>query len=160
MPLHKATRYGQEDVVKFLLTSGADPNSRDSFGDTPLMAAVAGTRDGVTEQCRLRIMRHLLANGAKVDLAGAQGNTALSLAVMLNHPLFVEELLKAGADVNTRDAYGCTPLHQAKDVTLAKLLILSGADIAAVTTNGGTPFMIHSNAGHWEIIGLLTNSFR
>jgi ankyrin repeat protein len=52
-----------------------------------------------------------------------------------------ELLLAKGADVNTKDKYGSTPLHHAvskgyKD--LAKLLIASGADVNARASSGVT----------------------
>jgi uncharacterized protein len=59
------------DAVKLLLEAGANPNAKNSAGDSALHIAA---HDG-----RLGPMRELVAGGASVDLRNAKGLTALQL---------------------------------------------------------------------------------
>ena len=46
IPLHNACSFGHAEVVQLLLTSGADPNTRDNWNFTPLHeAAIKGKID-------------------------------------------------------------------------------------------------------------------
>jgi uncharacterized protein len=68
----------------------------------------------------------------------------LLLAIRDGDHARVQKLLRAGADVNTRDADGTTALmHCAieSDVTMMKLLVDSGADVNAKNTQGSTALM-------------------
>ena len=35
-PLHRAAAYGDNEMIKFLIDSGADPSIRDAYGDSPI----------------------------------------------------------------------------------------------------------------------------
>lgn len=83
-------------------TTGAalgDLHARNEAGLTPLMAAV--TANASTE-----VLDTLLAAGADVDMAAANGATALMLAAGQGTPAQVIYLLNAGADPTPRDAEG------------------------------------------------------
>ena len=49
-------------------------------------------------------------------------------------------------DVGAKDKWGHTPLHMAKNIELAKLLITSGADVDAKNEYSSTPL-------HWAVYG-------
>lgn len=82
---------------------------------------------------------------ARLIKAGADVNTRDEYG---RTPLFsanvekAEVLIKAGADVNARDYKGNTPLHFAKDGESIKLLVENGADINAQDNEGWTALMI------------------
>jgi len=68
-------------------------------------------RDGYMEAART-----LVANGAEVSQADANGITPLLLATLNNQPDLAEFLIDQGADVNAIDWYGRTPLWAAVEV--------------------------------------------
>ena len=71
-PLMAASRRGNIDIVKLLLSMGAGINARGAYGDTALIAA-AWT-------CKADILRYLIANGADVNAQNAvYGSTALNI---------------------------------------------------------------------------------
>ena len=71
--LHDATRHGDIAEVRRLIEEGADVNSRDFRGQTPLLLAV-GYR-------HLEIARLLLENGANVHAKDHEGTSALQLGI-------------------------------------------------------------------------------
>jgi ankyrin repeat protein len=69
----------------------------------------------------------------------------LKAAVLSGNITFIEELIKHGLDINTRDHKGTTALMMATKLNnyeLALFLIEHGADINQCTTSGTTPLMI------------------
>jgi murein DD-endopeptidase MepM/ murein hydrolase activator NlpD len=76
-----------------------DLHARNEAGLTPLMAAV-------TANTSADVLDTLLAAGADVDMAAANGATALMLAAGQGTPAQVIYLLNAGADPTPRDAEG------------------------------------------------------
>jgi len=66
--------------------------------------------------------------------------------------------LDAGADVNAKNDYGGTPLHQAAwggHTEVAELLIAKGADVNAKNKPGRTPLDTAINYNQSEITALL-----
>lgn len=70
-------------------------------------------------------------------------------------------LLGAGAEVNTAQAGGYTPLHQAAAAGLGEMtgiLLKAGADSGLVCLQGKTPVAYARERQHVEVIGLLAGS--
>jgi hypothetical protein len=70
----------------------------------------------------------------------------------------VIEFLREGANVNTRDEDGLTPLHYAASrgyVEVARLLLENGADVNAKNEHGITPLHVAASEGHAEVVRLL-----
>ena len=71
----------------------------------------------------------------------------------------VKHNIAIGADVNSKDESGSTPLHSAADFghkEVAELLITKGADVNAKSSDvGWTPLLGAAGKGHKEIVELL-----
>lgn len=70
-----------------------------------------------------------------LDAGDDKGRTALHFAAAGGHLSIARSLIKAGCDVNVRDANQNTPLHLAvisNKIALVSLLLESGADLQVV----------------------------
>ncbi|SCC90021.1 hypothetical protein SCG7086_AK_00190 [Chlamydiales bacterium SCGC AG-110-P3] len=137
-PIHLAAKRGSIGAIASLIQHGADLNVTDVNGKGVLHWAVAGRR--------LLVTTNLLSRDTvKVDAVDRKGRTPLSLAAALGECSIAEQLLDAGADINTASLTGWTPLHcavQAESVPTIELLLSRGADASRVTDRGYTPRMI------------------
>jgi len=105
-PLDSAISYRQPAIVKLLVEAGADLELGNTMLDwTPLCSAVVGNEIGLS--------KYLIDSGADID-ALSDLYTALHVAVLDNNLPMVEMLLDAGANRNTVDTYGHTPLWWAE----------------------------------------------
>jgi hypothetical protein len=175
-----AGRPGAASIVKLLLERGADAKASGNARDTPLVeAATAGDAE---------IMQVLIDHGADT-VTGAGAALALAvrthcskcmelLANNLEAPAYSEALgsigsvgdvnavrfmLDHGADVNTADPMGRTPLMSAasSDVLLleeVKLLIDRGANVNAKSHSGETALDVATLRGATPVVGLLLKS--
>ncbi|KAF5239911.1 hypothetical protein FAUST_4680 [Fusarium austroamericanum] len=104
-PLSHAAAYGHREVVELLLSEGSDYDDSSS-GVTPLWLAI---RSG-----HLDIAELLLQAGANPNASSIHtGEACLSHTASLGHIRAAYLLLDRGAEVDTRDKNGWTPLHHA-----------------------------------------------
>jgi ankyrin repeat protein len=80
--LHFAAQEYLPEIAQILVGKGADVNVRDEDGNTPLLRAVASA------QGRDEIVRCLVENGARDDLANLAGLTPRMLAEQLGSTVF------------------------------------------------------------------------
>lgn len=136
--LSNAVLAGDIKRVNWLLNKGADIDSRDAQGYTPLQTAARNRRE--------EVISALLEKSASVNSADADGYVALHYAVLRNHGPSVTALAKGGADLDRRTPTGYTPLALAiiEDKFKAAIaLIKSGAPLeTAVGDAGLTPLML------------------
>jgi len=114
--------HGRVAIVTTLLDSGADVNSIESDGSTPLMWAA--------QQGHTDLVKVLLARGAKVRTRDRDGRTALMRAIWSGNPATVEALLRCRADVDATNMRGQTALKMAaqqRNAVLIRLLKEAGA---------------------------------
>jgi ankyrin repeat protein len=108
-PLNVAVASGHEKVVAYLLKAGADPNSADHVGRTPLFE-IPRDLDG---QSIRRIVRMLVSASADPNLAEpVLGSTPLMQAAMYGDVSLVRSLIENGAELELRDSHGRTALDQ------------------------------------------------
>ncbi len=126
-PLHAAALRNDADAVEQLLAAGADPNALNAAGATALHYGTGSAR----------IVKALLARGAKADVISKDDLTPLMTAVPRAESFAVVKLLvDAGADVNfgrtLKRFRGSSPLATAiigGDRKTVELLIAHRADV-------------------------------
>lgn len=112
--LHAAARGGNITIFDLLIVKGANVNAMCKQG-TPLHFA-ARTRAIVKDEVCAEIVKKLIAKGADVNTREPrQERTPLHIAVRRGRTKAAELLIAAGAEVNTKDKDGHTPLWYAKD---------------------------------------------
>ncbi|ELU01847.1 hypothetical protein CAPTEDRAFT_191268 [Capitella teleta] len=107
-PLHRAAERGEIRIVRMLLDSGANPNSEDKNGRSPLHLVC---REGDALANRELIVQQLIERGASVNVKDHNGMQPLHYASENTNVEIVRILLKAGADHRRRDTSGTTALH-------------------------------------------------
>jgi ankyrin repeat protein len=119
--LMRAALIGNTPAVEALLDRGADVNSADQSGWTPLMEAVFG---GHTET-----IRALLDGGADANAKDRAGWTPLMEAASKGHAQAVTVLLERGADANAKSSKGWTALKSTPkgNAEIVELLKEAGA---------------------------------
>ncbi|OWM78055.1 ankyrin repeat domain-containing protein 50-like [Punica granatum] len=168
IPIHVAAANGSVEVVRFCVSAGGDPNVVDSNGWTPLHCAAENGHLGVVE---------FLLECPEFDgktVINSDGKTAFGLAVENNHNHLYDSLqlgdqlhraarvgdvngirscLLQGADVNSRDQNGWTPLHRAAfkgRTECVRALLSGGADVDAADEAGYTALHCAVETGRVE----------
>ncbi|XP_056882482.1 NF-kappa-B inhibitor zeta [Takifugu flavidus] len=96
----------QREEQKVAGMSAEQLSMQDADGDTVLHIAVAQGKRALVYVLAVKMAEH----GA-LDLKEHKGQTALHVAVATNNHLIVQDLLTHGANVNTWDHWGRSPLH-------------------------------------------------
>lgn len=153
-PLLKAAGDGKTDIVKYLVSKGANVNFKTAdFGQTPLSQAVSRGFDDTVEA--------LLKGGADPGIGDRNGYTPFALAVMGGHFDIAETLLERGADVNGTDAYGNTWLLACATTgnpEAIRWLVGKGADVNKVfglQYGGNTALTMAARVGQLESVQTL-----
>ncbi|TVY36921.1 putative ankyrin repeat protein [Lachnellula occidentalis] len=96
------------DTVKSLCATGADVNSHDLYGNTPLMAFIKQdfTQSPNDRRTTDEVLQLLISKGANVHRRNRRGETALHIAMRLGRYAAVEVLLANHANVNARTSCG------------------------------------------------------
>jgi ankyrin repeat protein len=138
--LHEAAAAGNLSIAELLLRLGADPDSRDSGGHTPLNC--------LANECVHsggRVVHALVEAGGGVDADdGVKRCTPLQMAARRGNVDVARALLDCGANLESRDKLGDTPLGRAVNcgkVEVVSFLIASGADVHSMGSKGLTPMV-------------------
>ena len=156
--LHRAIEYGHRDIVALFLTHGADIETKNSTGDTPLLLACKTNG-------RLSIVKLLIEQGADIHAVDGGGNSCLHVACMFGDKEVMELLLKHGTNPNaTNNLMKHTPLHLAcdlGDLEKVETLLIGGAYPDQGDCDGETPLVWARNAPCKKaVIEVLENHIR
>lgn len=181
--LCSAAYRGDDILVRTLLQQGANVNSRDNSGCTPIAGAAGGGRFStvtlllesgadVNAPCasganplsvavyygHANIVTLLLAKGADVNRAYPGGASVLTSAINEGYTDIVRTLLEKGAEVNHRLTYGETPLIlavQRENETVVRMLLAKGADVRAKAHNEMSALQFAIEKGNTTLAQLL-----
>uniref|UniRef100_A0A672Q0S5 Ankyrin-1-like n=1 Tax=Sinocyclocheilus grahami TaxID=75366 RepID=A0A672Q0S5_SINGR len=181
--LFKAVRRNLDGVVAALIDHGADVNSCNELGYTPmLLAAEMGNAEafkilldngidpnitGPKDQTPLHLsalhnqpalMALLLRVGAQINSVTQDGLTPLHLASQSGHTEAVAQLLEGKADIHVKDKQGRTALHCAAaqgEVSVIQLLLAAGSDANATEKEKKTPLHLAAMEGHTKAVSVL-----
>ncbi len=182
-PLHLACYGGHMELVKFLLSKGADIETKFANGSTALFWSIpeghidivkllitkgadiqAKQNDGTTllhiaaAFGQTEIAELLIDKGLDPNTKQNEWLTPLVYAVLRGHRDVVELLLDRGADPNQKNRMGMTALHEVathgqKEIVM--LLLDNGADFNVTDSSDRTPLHLASNQGHKDVVELL-----
>lgn len=150
--LHEVGAEGSVPVVKRLLELGADPNTLDEYGHSPLYfvgnacsapngpeAVGALVRGGANPNSQDTVKRC-----TPLHMAARRGNIAVAAA-----------LLDSGASLEVPDSAGDTPLRRAVNcgkTELAALLLSRGADVHSKGSKGLAPWQAARSAAMKQLV--------
>jgi ankyrin repeat protein len=121
-PLMRAAKKGDLDMMRALLSHGANPKSRTKAGTEALMFAAGLGGAGrftayedkqATEADFIDAATLCLDRGADINAVSENGQTALHLAVTVRSESFIRLLIERGAKVDIQDKQGRTPIDLA-----------------------------------------------
>ncbi|KIK54371.1 hypothetical protein GYMLUDRAFT_1022735 [Collybiopsis luxurians FD-317 M1] len=152
--IHAAARLGHLDILKFADEQGTYLMDKDSHGHTPLFYAASSGSLPV----------FLLENGADINAANQDEDTALHEAARCGHLSVVRYLIGKGADAQAKNAHGRTPLDVSaggRHLDIVEYLLEKGADLNVSTSRSKqTVLHVASVNGHSNIVKcLIENGF-
>lgn len=135
------------EIIEFLINSGANINSCESYlKETPLHRLCARAKP------RIEIVKSLLDRGANVNIENVSGKTPIFYCNFNFSLELLDLLVKHGADINHKDKYKNTILHDdfldyntENFEEFIKELISLGFDINSKNNLGHTPLYLCKN---------------
>lgn len=153
--LHRAVANSDIGAVRYLLGKGATVDIRNDKYQTPLIMAV---RDYLL--CKQEIVKELIAAGANVSAIDADSDTPLKIATILKNGSYVQQLIAAGADLNTsfgdRSALGYAAALSTFDIF--KILLEAGAPIDSIDSYGDAPLHDAARKGNFRMVQALIDA--
>ncbi|XP_060072513.1 protein fem-1 homolog CG6966-like [Ylistrum balloti] len=146
-PLWSCTERNSIEVLRLLISLGADINCTSSTNGTALLVGCLHN----SEEC----VNELIKAGADVNIPNIYGATPLLNAASKGSLDLCEFLINNGADVRGRDCNGRTALHRAVEenrLDVVKLLIEKGCDYMLQNDTGESSFRLAALKGNDTIV--------
>lgn len=154
--LHYAASLDRTEIVSYILKAGlVGVNQMDITGRTALVRAVQ--RDGSLKTVRV-LLEHgadpLLGNPLHICTKKSEYDFEHGIQKQADVMEIIAALVAAGANLNSKDELGNTPLFYAarEGPHLSKWLVQQGADIHARNTAGETPLYYTQSVQNMEIL--------
>ncbi|KAI1806725.1 ankyrin repeat-containing domain protein [Daldinia bambusicola] len=151
--LHVAVKKGNLEMIRILLNKGADINILDSFHNTPLDLGGNGYANGTSRE---EVFQALVDHDADINK-----DPAIAVAAAFGYETIVKMLIDRGANANTTNDIGGTPLSVAaclhgvstiKKGEIVKILLDKGTDVKGLTP---LQIAVASGWGHGRIVQML-----
>lgn len=149
--LHYACRAGSTEIVRLLLTSGADIESETSMTQQrPIHVSAKDASVG--------LIKLLCEKGASLEVRDAEGDRALCVAARNGHVAAVQTLLDFGSPLHLRfgiRSHEDSPLCLASKsgfLSVVVVLIRHGASVLSKDELGWTPARYAAYYGHPEVL--------
>ena len=150
-----ASKKGNVDAIKVLLSAGADRTIKDVDGNTWIHYAVHG-------DCSKEVLQSIIDQGADVNITNKRNVTSLMVASNKGNVDAIKVLLSAGADRTIQDVDGDAWIHYAflgdcrKEVL--QTIIDQGAHVNITNKHNVTSLMVASNKGNVDAINVLLSA--
>ncbi|RDD43877.1 Transient receptor potential cation channel subfamily A member 1 [Trichoplax sp. H2] len=151
-PLHYAAMLGQTTICETLLKEGADLHSVDRRQRTAFMFAIAKGQNDVAG--------FLLRQGCNIERVDDLNQNSLHIAIQENRFEMLQLLLEVvkKQTINSKDAFGRTPLHYAAEFgnyEMITLLLSYGATVEIFDSDNNSPLHCGCKNGQYSVIELL-----
>lgn len=118
-PIHQAILAGKNgDIINELIFNGADVNSINTDGNTPLMLVlktILQVSHYKSKNIALKIIQLLIECNANINIQNGDGKTILIESVIANEYEIIKLLLEKNAQVQLKDNKGLTALDHARN---------------------------------------------
>jgi Protein kinase domain/Ankyrin repeats (many copies) len=170
--LHCAIEHRQVEIIKELLDRGADINSPNSDGSSPIYHAIAlCCQTDNMKTADMRVVSLFLDKKADVNIKGQDGRTLLRLAVEKLDSVLFDKLVKHGANpyilskekrislwhslVIAMTYYGSSDVTDTEAQAIAKQLVALKLNVNKPDKDGDTPLHIAMQSDNQKAIDLL-----
>lgn len=126
--LHFAAAFGTPEAIKYFAAKQVGIDSRDRFGNTPLISTIGGA------QIDLENTKAVVALGANINAIADNGMTALTVAVAESDVDAVKYLLEAGASVTPSGRGDRSIIELALRLHDQQIISLLGIDESGVSS--------------------------
>ena len=141
-------------VCQVLIDAGADIETKDEVGRSPLLrASVSG---------KFAVVKMLVEAGARVCVTDNYGDTCLTMAANCGHTETVRYLVGLPqVDLSHKDKEGYTSLLAAAEnssTDVVEVLIDAGSDVEAKCNDGRSPLLVASGLGNLRVVEVLVKA--
>jgi len=154
-PLFLASWTVNKELVEFLTLNGANVNTSDKNGYTPLHNVIAGAD---YNEDAYEIVVFLVENGSIINSSSFEGLTPLHWAARSGKANIAEFLIINGANIDAKDNVGDTPLHIASKnghLSFVEKIMELGGKVEILNNEGSSCLFESVIGGYPEIVQLL-----